>query len=155
MKYSEDTFIYPYSEEEEKEMLHNTELDIAYNKGVDVGIEQNKIEIIRCLKDKLSTQEIAEVAKISVDKVEKILNLKQEKGIIPSYDESLINKLGFYVYCEEKEIEVAYNEGIAMGIEQNKIEMIKNLKDKLSTQEIADVAKLSIDKVKEIIDSDN
>ena len=39
MKYSEDTFIYPYSEEEEKEMLHNTELDLAYNEGV----EQNNI----------------------------------------------------------------------------------------------------------------
>ena len=70
MKYSEDTFIYPYSEEEEKEMLHNTELDLAYNEGV----EQNKIEIIKNLKDKLSIQEIAEVAKLSIERVKKILN---------------------------------------------------------------------------------
>lgn len=42
MKYGEDTFIYPYSEEEEKEMLHNTELDIAYNDGVVQGVEQKK-----------------------------------------------------------------------------------------------------------------
>ena len=70
MKYSEDTFIYPYSEEEEKEMLHNTELDLAYNEGV----EQNKIEIIKNLKDKLSIQELAEVAKLSVERVKEILN---------------------------------------------------------------------------------
>ena len=78
MKYSEDTFIYPYSEEEEKEMLHNTELDMAYNEGVDAGIkegiEQKEIEMIKNLKDKLSTQEIAEVAKLSVERVKKILN---------------------------------------------------------------------------------
>ena len=70
MKYSEDTFIYPYSEEEEKEMLHNTELDLAYNEGV----EQNKIEIIKNLKDKLSIQEIVEVAKLSIERVKEILN---------------------------------------------------------------------------------
>ena len=33
--------------------------------------------------------------------------------------------------------------------------MIKNLKDKLSVEEIADVAKLSIERVKEIINSNN
>ena len=80
MKYSEDTFIYPYSEEEEKEMLHNTELDIAYNDGVDAGIkegiEQNKIEMIKNLKGKLSIQEIAEVANLSVEKVNEILKEK-------------------------------------------------------------------------------
>ena len=80
MKYSEDTFIYPYSEEEEKEMLHNTELDIAYNEGVDAGIkegiEQNKIEMVKNLKGKLSIQEIAEVANLSVEKVNEILKEK-------------------------------------------------------------------------------
>ena len=70
MKYSEDTFIYPYSEEEEKEMLHNTELDLAYNEGV----EQKEIEMIKNLKDKLSIQEIAEVAKLSIERVKEILN---------------------------------------------------------------------------------
>ena len=33
--------------------------------------------------------------------------------------------------------------------------MIKNLKDKLSVEEIADVAELSIERVKEIINSNN
>ena len=76
MKYSEDTFIYPYSEEEEKEMLHNTELDMAYNEGVTHGIEQNKIEMVKNLKDKLSLEEIANVVNISVEKVREILQEK-------------------------------------------------------------------------------
>ena len=96
--------------------------------------------MIRSLKDRLSTQEIAVVAKISVDEVEKILKQESEE----------LNKVGFYPHCEEKEIETAYNEGIAAGIEQNKIEMIKNLKDKLSTQEIADAAKISVAEVDRI-----
>lgn len=41
--------------------------------------------------------------------------------------------------------------GIKEGIVQKEIEMIKNLKDKLSTQEIAEVSKLSIERVKEIL----
>ena len=76
MKYSEDTFIYPYSEEEEKEMLHNTELDMAYNEGVTQGIEQNKIEMVKNLKDKLSLGENVNVVNISVEKVGEILQEK-------------------------------------------------------------------------------
>ena len=58
MKYSEDTFIYPYSEEEEKEMLHNTIVDMAYNKGV----EQNKLDVIRnMLLKNMSIKDIAEI----------------------------------------------------------------------------------------------
>ena len=49
----------------------------------------------------------------------------------------------------DMEIDMAYDE----GVEQNKIEMIKNLKDKLSVEEIADVAKVSVERVKEIIDA--
>ena len=81
MKYSEDTFIYPYSEEEEKEMLHNTELDIAYNDGVDAGIkegvEQNKVEMIKNFY-KIGTpiEDIAKASNLSVDEVKKILDLK-------------------------------------------------------------------------------
>ena len=70
MKYSEDTFIYPYSEEEEKEMLHNTELDLAYNEGV----EQNKIDVIKnMLGLKLPISTIAKSLNISEDEIEKII----------------------------------------------------------------------------------
>ena len=41
MKYSEDVFIYPYSEEEQ-EMIHNTEKQLAYDEGVDAGIDKLK-----------------------------------------------------------------------------------------------------------------
>ncbi len=70
MKYNSDGFIYPYTTDEEKEMIHNTEKQLAY----DEGVEQTKIKMIKNLKDKLSTQEIAEVAKLSVERVKEILN---------------------------------------------------------------------------------
>ena len=78
MKYSEDTFIYPYSEEEEKEMLHNTELDLAYNEGVDAGIkegiEQNKIDVIKnMLELKLPISTIAKSLNLKESDVEKII----------------------------------------------------------------------------------
>ena len=70
MKYSEDTFIYPYSEEEEKEMLHNTELDMAYNEGV----EQNKIDVIKnMLELKLPISTIAKSLNLKESDVEKII----------------------------------------------------------------------------------
>ena len=70
MKYSEDTFIYPYSEEEEKEMLHNTELDLAYNEGV----EQNKIDVIKnMLELKLPISTIAKSLNLKESDVEKII----------------------------------------------------------------------------------
>ena len=72
MKYSEDVFIYPHSEEEEKQMMHDMEIDMAY----DEGVEQNKIEMIKNLKDKLSVEEIADVAKVSVERVKKIIDAK-------------------------------------------------------------------------------
>ena len=74
MKYSEDTFIYPYSEEEEKEMLHNTELDIAYNDGVEKGIEQKEIEMIKNFyKIGTPVEDIAKASNLSVDEVNQIL----------------------------------------------------------------------------------
>ena len=74
MKYNSDGFIYPFTHEEEKEMIHNTRIQLAYDEGVDAGIEQKEIEMINNLKDKLSIQEIAEVAKLSVERVKEILN---------------------------------------------------------------------------------
>ena len=53
----------------------------------------------------------------------------------------------------DMEIDMAYDDGVDAGIEQKEIEMIKNLKDKLSVEEIADVAKVSVERVKEIIDA--
>lgn len=35
MKYSEDVFIYPHSEEEEKEMMHDMEIDMVYDEGAE------------------------------------------------------------------------------------------------------------------------
>ena len=77
MKYSEDVFIYPHSEEEEKEMLHNTELDIAYNDGVEKGIEQKEIEMIKNFyKIGTPVEDIAKASNLSVDEVNKILKEK-------------------------------------------------------------------------------
>ena len=59
-------------------MMHVMEIDMAYDEGVDAGIkegiEQKEIEMIKNLKDKLSIQEIAEVAKLSIERVKEILN---------------------------------------------------------------------------------
>ena len=76
MKYSEDVFIYPHSEEEEKQMMHDMEIDMAYDEGVEQGIEQKEIEMIKNLKDKLSVEEIADVAKVSVERVKEIIDAK-------------------------------------------------------------------------------
>ena len=63
-------------------MIHNTEKQLAYDEGVDAGIkegvEQTKIEMIINLKDKLSVEEIAEVANVSAEKVSEILKGKQK-----------------------------------------------------------------------------
>ena len=69
MKYSEDKFIYSYSEEE-KEMLYNTIADMAY----DEGVEQNKLDVIKnMLKLKLPISTIAKSINIEESKVEKII----------------------------------------------------------------------------------
>ena len=70
MKYSEDVFIYPHSEEEEKQMMHDMEIDMAY----DEGDEQNKIDVIKnMLELDLPISTIAKSINISEDKVEKII----------------------------------------------------------------------------------
>ena len=70
MKYSEDVFIYPHSEEEEKQMMHDMEIDMAY----DDGVEQNKIDVIKnMLELDLPISTIAKSINISEDKVEKII----------------------------------------------------------------------------------
>ena len=53
-------------------MMHDMEIDMAY----DAGIEQNKVEMIKNLKDKLSIEEIADVAKVSVERVKEIIDAK-------------------------------------------------------------------------------
>ena len=70
MKYSEDVFIYPHSEEEEKEMMHDMEIDMAY----DEGAEQTKIEMIKNFY-KIGTpiEDIAKASNLSIDKVNEIL----------------------------------------------------------------------------------
>ena len=76
MKYSEDVFIYPYSEEEQ-EMIHNTEKQLAYDEGVDAGIEQTKIDMIKNFYN-IGTpiEDIAKASNLSVDEVKKIIDTK-------------------------------------------------------------------------------
>ena len=76
MKYNSEGFIYPYIHEEEQKMIHNTEKQLAYDDGVAAGVEQNKIEMINNLKDKLSLEENVNVVNISVEKVREILQEK-------------------------------------------------------------------------------
>ena len=73
MKYSEDVFIYPHSEEEEKQMMHDMEIDMAY----DEGVEQNKIEMIKNFY-KIGTpiEDIAKASNLSVEKVKEIIDNK-------------------------------------------------------------------------------
>ena len=70
MKYSEDVFIYPHSEEEEKQMMHDMEIDMAY----DEGAEQTKIEMIKNFyKIDTPIEDIAKASNLSIDKVNEIL----------------------------------------------------------------------------------
>ena len=74
MKYSEDVFIYPHSEEEEKQMMHDMEIDMAYDEGVEQGIEQKEIEVIKnMLELKLPISTIAKTLNISEDEIEKMI----------------------------------------------------------------------------------
>ena len=55
-------------------MLHNTELDIAYNDGVVQGVEQKEIEVIKnMLELKLPISTIAKSLNMSEEKIEKII----------------------------------------------------------------------------------
>ena len=66
-------FIYPHSEEEEKQMMHDMEIDMAY----DEGVEQNKIEMIKNFY-KIGTpiEDIAKASNLSVEKVKEIIDTK-------------------------------------------------------------------------------
>ena len=71
MKYKSDGFIYPYTNDEEKEMIHNTEKQLAY----DEGVEQTKIDVIKnMLTAGSKIENIAIALGISVDEIEKIIN---------------------------------------------------------------------------------
>ena len=70
------------------------------------------------------------------------------------------NSEGFiYPYTHEEEQkmihntekQLAYDEGVIQDIEQKEIEMIKNLKDKLSLEENVNVVNISVEKVREIL----
>ena len=78
MKFKSDGFIYPYTHEEEKEMIKNTEKQLAYDEGVDAGIkegiEQNKIDVIKnMLLKNITIEDIADIVNISTVEVEKII----------------------------------------------------------------------------------
>ena len=71
MKYKSEGFIYPYTNDEEKEMIHNTEKQLAY----DEGVEQTKIDVIKnMLTAGSKIENIAIALGISVDEIEKIIN---------------------------------------------------------------------------------
>ena len=77
MKYSEKGFIYPYTHDEEQKMIHNTEKKLAYDEGVDAGIEQKEIEMIKNFY-KIGTpiENIAKASNLSIDKVKEIVDDK-------------------------------------------------------------------------------
>ena len=73
MQYNKDPFIYPYSEEEEKDMLYYTVEKMAYKDGVQSGIEQNNIENARKMKE--NGIEISLISKITGLSEEEIAKL--------------------------------------------------------------------------------
>lgn len=75
MKYKSEGFIYPYTHDEEKDMIHNTEKQLAYDEGVDAGVEQTKIDVIKnMLTAGSKIENIAIALGINVDEIEKIIN---------------------------------------------------------------------------------
>ena len=73
MQYNKDTFIYPYSEEEEKDMLYYTVEKMAYKDGVQSGIEQNNIENARKMKEKgYKLEDIKDVTGLSEEEIAKL-----------------------------------------------------------------------------------
>ena len=63
--------------EEEQEMIHNTEKQLAHDEGVDAGIEQTKIDMIKNFYN-IGTpiEDIAKASNLSVDEVKKIIDTK-------------------------------------------------------------------------------
>ena len=60
-----------------KKMIHNTEKKLAYDEGVDAGIEQKEIEMIKNFY-KISTpiEDIVTSSNLSIDKVKEIVDDK-------------------------------------------------------------------------------
>ena len=58
-------------------MMHDMEIDMAYDDGVDAGIEQNKVEMIKNFY-KIGTpiEDIAKASNLSVEKVKEIIDNK-------------------------------------------------------------------------------
>ena len=58
-------------------MIHNTEKQLAYDEGVDAGIEQTKIDMIKNFYNiGTSIEDIAKASNLSVDEVKKIIDTK-------------------------------------------------------------------------------
>ena len=56
-------------------MIHNTEKQLAYDEGVDAGVEQTKIDVIKnMLTAGSKIENIAIALGINVDEIEKIIN---------------------------------------------------------------------------------
>ena len=71
MKFKSDGFIYPYTHEEEKEMIKNTEKQLAY----DEGVEQNKLDVIRnMINAGCKIRDIAIALGISEEEVSSIIS---------------------------------------------------------------------------------
>ena len=73
MKYKSEGFIYPYTTDEEKEMIHNTEKQLAYDEGVVQGIEQKNMENARKMKEKgYSIKDIQDITGLSEEEISKL-----------------------------------------------------------------------------------
>ncbi|MBR1413421.1 MAG: Rpn family recombination-promoting nuclease/putative transposase [Bacilli bacterium] len=61
------------TEEEEREIIHNTELEEAKEQGIEQGIEQEKVEIAKkLLKMNMSIQDITQVTNLGIEEIKKI-----------------------------------------------------------------------------------
>ena len=69
----DDYFVSRISREEDLMRRANTEKKIAYNEGIEQGIEYNKIETAKNLKElNMDTEQISKVTGLSIEEIEKI-----------------------------------------------------------------------------------
>ncbi|MBR1413420.1 MAG: hypothetical protein IJ574_01970 [Bacilli bacterium] len=65
------------TEEEEREIIHNTELEEAKEQGIEQGIEQRNIEIAKNLiKENINIELISKTTGLSIEEVKKIQSNK-------------------------------------------------------------------------------